>query len=111
MTDRWANRAAWVCLSLLAPTSSAFAYFDTGNAIYDSCSRSGAELYCLGAASAYYDMMRELGYSCPNIDGLTKRQLSDVLTKFLKESPELRHQSAASLAIRAFTKGFGCKKQ
>jgi hypothetical protein len=101
-----------ICLSLLAP-SSAFAYFDRGNMIYETCSSSGIskQLACLAAASAYYDMMQVLGYFCPNTDGLNKEQVVDVLTKFLKENPELRNRSAASLAIQAFTRGFGCKKR
>ena len=99
-----------ICLSLLAPTSAFAAYFfDTGNDLYGKCLSSESTL-CLGSASAYFEMMQELGYSCPG-SGRTRGKVADVLTKFLKENPELRHQSAASLAVQAFIKGFGCKRQ
>jgi len=57
-----------ICLSLLAPTSaSAIPVFDTGNDLYETCSGSGispGRLFCLAVASAYFDMMLALGYSC-----------------------------------------------
>ena len=101
-----------ICLSLLAQTS-AFAYFDKDNDLYEKCSKSEGldHIVCMSTASAYYDMIQELGYSCASARGLTRQQVGDVLTKFLKENPELRHKTAASLAIQAFTKGFDSKKQ
>jgi hypothetical protein len=55
-------------------------------------------------------MMRALGYSCTG-DNLTRRQVADVFAKFLKENPESRQKPGPSLAIEAFSKGFGCKRQ
>jgi hypothetical protein len=105
-----------ICLSLLAPTSAFADYFafDRGNALYENCisSESVRVAFCLGSASAYLDMMQALGYFCPGYGRtVNRRQVFDVFTKFLKENPELRHQPAASLAVQAFTKGFGCKQQ
>jgi hypothetical protein len=100
------------CLFFFVSTP-ASAYFDTGNEIYEKCiaaDKSSKRLICLATASAYLDMMRALGYSCSD-DELTRRQVADVLAKFLKENPESRQKSGPSLAVEAFSKGFGCKKQ
>jgi hypothetical protein len=55
-------------------------------------------------------MMRALGYSCPG-NNPTRRQVADVFVKFLKENPESRQKPGPTLAIEAFSKGFGCKRQ
>ena len=100
------------CLFLFVSTSAA-AYFDAGNEIYEKCiapENTSNRLICLATATAYLDMMRELGYSCTG-DNLTRRQVADVLAKFLREKPESRQEPGASLAIEAFSKGLGCKKR
>ena len=100
------------CLLLVEATPAA-AYFDMGNEIYERCiapDKSPNHQICLATASAYLDMMSALGYSCTS-DKLTRRQVADVLVKFLKENPENRQKSGPSLAIEAFSKGFGCKRQ
>jgi hypothetical protein len=102
--------AASVCL-FFASTPAA-AYFDTGNQVYERCiapDKTSKRQICLATASAYLDMMRALGYSCTS-DNLTRRQVADVFVKFLRENPESRQKSGPSLAIEAFSKGFGCKK-
>src|ERR1700752_5194208 len=104
--------AVSVCLFSFA-SSPAAAYFDTGNEVYERCiapDKTSKRQICLATASAYLDMMRALGYSCTE-DKLTRRQVADVFVKFLRENPELRQKSGPSLAIEAFSKGFGCKKQ
>jgi hypothetical protein len=91
----------------------AAAYFDSGNEIYEKCiapDKTAKRVFCLAAASAYLDMMRALGYSCTS-DNLTRRQVADVLVKFLRENRESRQKPGPSLAVEAFSKGFGCKKQ
>ena len=100
------------CLFLFVFTSAA-AYFDAGNEIYEKCiapENTSNRLICLATATAYLDMMRELGYSCTG-DNLTRRQVADVLAKFFRENPESRQEPGASLAIEAFSKGLGCKKR
>ena len=100
------------CLFLFGSTSAA-AYFDAGNEVYEKCiapENTSNRLICLATATAYLDMMRELGYSCTG-DNLTRRQVADVLAKFLMENPESRQEPSASLAIEAFSKGLGCKKR
>ena len=100
------------CLFLFVSTPAA-AYFDTGNEVYETCiapDKSSKRLICLATASAYLDMMRSLGYACTD-DKLSRRQVADVLVKFLKENPESRQKPGPSLAVEAFSKGFGCKKQ
>jgi hypothetical protein len=91
----------------------AAAYFDTGNEVYERCiapDKTSKRQICLATASAYLDMMRALGYSCTG-DNLTRRQVADVFVKFLRENPESRQKPGPLLAIEAFSKGFGCKRQ
>src|ERR1700748_344351 len=86
--------AVRVCLFSFA-LSSAAAYFDAGNEIYERCiapDKTSKRQICLATASAYLDMMRALGYSCSE-DKLTRRQVAEVFIKFLRENPELRQKS------------------
>jgi hypothetical protein len=104
--------AVSVCLFLFVATPAA-AYFDTGNEVYERCiapDKTSKRQICLATASAYLDMMRALGYACTG-DNLTLRQVADAFVKFLKENAESRQKSGPSLAIEAFSKGFGCKTQ
>ena len=101
-----------VCLFPLVSTPAA-AYFDTGNQVHERCiapDKTTKRQICLATTSGYLDMMRALGYSC-NDDKLTRRQVADVFVKFLRENPELRQKSGPSLAIEAFSEGFGCKRR
>jgi Rap1a immunity proteins len=103
--------AVGVSLFSFASTPAA-AYFDTGNEVDERCiapDKTSKRQICLATASAYLDMMRALGYSCTS-DNLTRRQVADVFVKFLRENPESRQKSGPSLAIEAFSKGFGCKE-
>ena len=104
--------AVSLCVLSLASTPAA-AYFDTGNEVYERCiapDKTTKREICLATASAYLDMMRALGYSCTG-ENLTRRQVADVFVKFLSDNPEFRQKSGPSLAIEAFSKGFGCKRQ
>jgi hypothetical protein len=104
--------AVSACMFSFVSTQAA-AYFDTGNEIYERCiapDKTSKRQICLATASAYLDMMRALGYSCTG-DKLTRRQVADVFVKFLKDNPESRQKPSPSLAIEAFSKGFGCKRQ
>jgi len=101
-----------VCLFSFVSTPAA-AYFDTANEVYERCiapDKTFKREICFATASAYLDMMRALGYSCTG-DNLTRRQVADVFVQFLRENPESRQKAGPALAIEAFSKGFGCKRQ
>ena len=101
-----------VCLFSFVSTPAA-AYFDTANEIYERCiapDKTSKRDICFATASAYLDMMRALGYSSTG-DNLTRRQVADVFVQFLRENPESRQKAGPALAIEAFSKGFGCKRQ
>lgn len=107
----FSGMAIGLCLFSLVSIRAA-GYFDTGNDLYERCiaaDKTSNRQICLATASAYLDMMRALGYACTG-DKLTRRQVADVFVKFLRENPESRQKSGPSLAVDAFTKGFGCKK-
>ena len=97
------------CLFLFVSTSTA-AYFDAGNEIYEKCiapENTSNRLICLATATAYLDMMRELGYSCTG-DNLTRRQVADVLAKFFRENPESR-QEPGHWRLRPFQKDLAAR--
>ncbi|MGL3109404.1 Rap1a/Tai family immunity protein [Bradyrhizobium sp. BR 1432] len=98
--------SAAVCFSYPAT-----AYFDSGNTLQSLCSDKDrtTELVCTGVAGAYFDMMVALGYSgCRN--SATRKQLKDVLLKYIDQNPEKRDLPSSFLAIEAFSKALGCSK-
>jgi hypothetical protein len=85
-------------------------YFLSGNDLYAYCTEDAyARGICLGAASAYLDMMQVQGFSC-NTVGVTRAQIRDVLIKYLRDYPASRNLSAAQLASWAFMSAFNCKQ-
>jgi len=98
------------CLFLLVSTSAA-AYFDAGNEVYEKCiapENTSNRLICLATATAYLDMMRELGYSCTG-DNLTRRQVADVFAKFLRENPEPGKSQALHWLSKRFPKDLAAR--
>jgi hypothetical protein len=98
-------------LLFLLASRGAAGYFDSGNKLYERCiakQRSFEHTICVATATAYMDMMKELGYSCPSSD-MTRAQVADALIKFLRDNPKSRNNAAASLAIEAFKGWPGCK--
>jgi hypothetical protein len=97
-------------LSLARPASAAF---DDGNKILERCSTSQSSYnqgVCAGLISGYFDGM-QMAYTCSKADpNMTRRQVMDVVIKFLKDNPADRHLPGATLSWRAFYVAFDCKK-
>ena len=96
-------------LTLAAPAN---AGFDDGNKLLNYCTseKSFDQGVCSGLITGYFDGM-QMAYTCskggPNI---TRKQVMDVVIKFLKDNPADRHLPGVNLAWRAFTVAFDCKK-
>jgi hypothetical protein len=86
--------------------------FKDGNSLYEDCRSSDipAQTGCLGFVVGVADTASalEFKYLCiPN--GVTARQLEDIVTPFLRDHPEDRHWSASGLVLSALAKAFPCK--
>jgi hypothetical protein len=96
-------------LSLACP---AIAGFDDGNKLLQVCTSKVAfeQGLCYGLITGYFEGM-QTAYTCskagPNV---TRRQVLDVVIKFLKDNPADRHLPGMTLAWRAFYVAFDCKK-
>ena len=111
MRTLWWHQLAWGSLVAAVVATSAAAHFDTGDEIYEICTVKEAILRdtaCAAIASAYLDMMRTLGYSCETGDDLQRREIADVLKKWLRDHQGERHKDASVLAIEAYTQAFKC---
>ncbi|WP_147405559.1 Rap1a/Tai family immunity protein [Paracoccus yeei] len=78
---------------------------------------SGIELgslkagYAAGLPEDQWDSMKRYGQTVAGYcepEAVKNGQLIDVVVKFLKESPEHRHENAAILVAMAFTSAFPC---
>jgi hypothetical protein len=83
--------------------------FQTGNEFLRECEPTPTA-FCLGVAAGYSDMLAVNGQICKQ-HSVTVAQVKDVIVKFLREHPENRHYSAASLAGVALTDAFPCPQK
>lgn len=103
--------AAFVALA--APTH-ANAGFKTGSVLYDDCQgNNNLKMYCLGYIIGITDMLSALHTMGALEDrpcipvGVNAGDVRDVVVKFLREHPESRHLTAASLAAIALRSAYG----
>lgn len=87
------------------------AYFDTGNTLLAICEKTDNFNVglCVGTILGYYEMMYEAGYACGDDSKRTKRQIRDVIVKYLREHPAYRDTRASALTFFAFIDAFNCK--
>jgi hypothetical protein len=105
-------RAIWAVLILVCQTGPAAAYFQDGNALYESCQNPAEQGYCLGYIVGIADAfgVGEHRFCFP--DHVKQGQLRDVVMLYLTNHPESRHRPAASLVIYSFnlTSTFRCEQ-
>ena len=102
--------AAAVTVALTYCPNPASSFFDDGNKLLELCRSDVDDLMCVGEIAGHYDMMEEIGYDCAGATHATKRQMKDVVLKFLDDHPDLRNKhSAAALSFGAFTMAFSCR--
>ena len=102
-----------VCMfGFLSLASPAIANFDTGNAVLEKCTSQNpfAEGVCIGLISGYFEGM-QMSYTCSKVSPnmTTRKQVKDVVVKYLKDNPADRHLAGIALAYRAFYVAFDCK--
>lgn len=98
------------------PSPAAPMAFESGNDLFTKCSSDDASpafIYCLGFVTAIADTMADRSdpfsgyYACfPN--GVTKGQVLDVAMQYLRQNPQYRHFSAATLVAAAYAEAFPC---
>jgi Ssp1 endopeptidase immunity protein Rap1a len=97
---------------LLSLTCPAFAAFDDGNNVLERCTSQSPfdRGMCVGLIAGYFEGM-QAAYSCSKYNpNITRRQIMDVVVKFLKDNPADRHLPGVTLSYRAFYVAFDCKK-
>jgi hypothetical protein len=72
-------------------------------------STTACDAYVDGFGDAIEAEGKDHALACIPI-AVTGTELRDVLVKFLKDHPEDQHLKASSLATRAFSKAYPCKK-
>jgi hypothetical protein len=92
--------------------------FFTGNTLPELCddpSEKGESLeYVAGVADVLYSLAEDgssfAGFRpCLPTTGVNVSQLADVVIRYLRAHPELRHETAASLVAEALTAAFRCR--
>lgn len=96
----------------------------TGNGFLRVCSDLGektpmASSYCMGYLSGLTDGMAVIkvasgyrAYCIPQKDGRyapTNGQLLDILLKYIRENPQIRHQSTSALFFKAMREAYPCR--
>jgi hypothetical protein len=110
---RLAAMAAAVVLACLSASVRA----DTpGNELLDYCTSQDASErgYCYGYVNAIAEAERRPAgfngwYNCLPAES-TRKQLVDVVKRWLDQHPEQRHYSAAGLIAQALSEAFPCKR-
>jgi Rap1a immunity proteins len=100
------------CIASAAPAQAATA-FRGGADLYTSCTTSrGADFcdaYIMGAVDAMFALKNASGAGNVCItDGVRLRQVRDIVVQYMKDHPETRRYTAASIVVVAVRKAFPC---
>jgi hypothetical protein len=86
--------------------------FKDGNSLYDHCSHANASMEktdCLGYITGVSDVFAELNVEKVCFPkGVIARQVTDVVTNYLRDHPAERHYSAVAEIYRALARAFPC---
>jgi hypothetical protein len=90
--------------------TSAFAAFDSGNTLFDSCNNSDAskQSHCLAYIAGVSDVLDGMHITCTG-GRVSLDQVKDVVVKYLREHPEQRNSDADDSTSIALTLAFPCK--
>jgi hypothetical protein len=104
---------AALALAQAAPPPAASGVFFTGNDLYEECQKL-IHNACTGYVMAVSDALQDAADAngsprtvCLS-PGVEARQLVDVVVRYLREHPEIRHASAASMVTVALQGSFPC---
>lgn len=101
----------FVAALMLATVAPAQAVFHDGNELHALCEKGDGQRYVMGIADAMAHV-RNLAIPasrmCPHPD-VQAKQMYDVACKALRENPQDRHLTAASIVWTALAKAFPCE--
>lgn len=98
-----------VALALLVPSLAAAG--QDGNGLHDDCSSprgSYDEAVCFGYSVGVAESLNGDDFCIPK--GAKAGQAQDVVTKYLRDHPETRHQPAIDLVVKALKAAFPCQR-
>jgi hypothetical protein len=85
-------------------------YFFDGNRLHQVCETDivACSMYILGVVDSVnvYGIANEFKNCLP--DNVTRKQVADIVIKFLSETPEKRHFMAPSLIVAKVSNAFPC---
>ena len=84
-------------------------FFYDGNKLYELCKENGIPEFCRGYIMGVTDVVlnQNADHVCAP-EHATVGQITDVVTKYLTDHPELRHKSGWSIVITALKQAFPC---
>jgi hypothetical protein len=88
----------------------------TGNELWSLCTSKGAteNSLCFGYVTAIAEAIGQptgvYGWRACFPEQVTRKQVVDVVTRYLDQHPEERHLTAGSLIANALAKAFRCKQ-
>ena len=91
--------------------TSAFAAFDSGNALFDSCtnaSDASKQSHCLAYIAGVSDVLDGMHIICTG-GHVSLDEIKDVVVKYLRAHPEQRNSDADDSTSIALTSAFPCK--
>jgi hypothetical protein len=91
--------------------TSAFAAFDSGNSLFDSCnnaSDASKQSHCLAYIAGVSDVLDGMHITCTG-GHVSLDEVKDVVVKYLREHPEQRNSDADDSTSIALTLAFPCK--
>ena len=91
--------------------TSAFAAFDSGNALLESCDNATdawKQSHCLAYIAGVSDVLDGMHITCTG-GHVSLDEVKDVVVKYLREHPEKRNSDADDSTSIALTSAFPCK--
>ena len=107
--------AVLLALAQANPTPQSAGSYLNGNELYDQCQRPESTL-CLAYVMGIYDghldaVAQDRARRMVCLTGSVEaQQLKDVVTRYLRDHPETRHATAASIALYALGQAFPCRQ-
>jgi hypothetical protein len=111
--------AAMVGALVSAPAFATKTY-DNGNELFANCSAKGDNLvsafktglcdgYVIGVADALADGANINGFTACPTGSVAKKQMYDIVLRYLTQHPEMRHYGAVGLVAAAISDAFPCR--
>lgn len=110
MTHRSITIALAALLATAAPAKAGSVFY-TGNLLLSHCNEPGSlRLLCFGYVAAIADMIGDDDDRRACVPkGAALGQVSDVVIRYLRDHPEIRHYPAPDLVVTALAKAFLCQ--